>query len=65
MEAELLNVRQVCAICGLSRATVYRLAGRGEFPRSVHVTSKAVRWRARDVRAWIESRPHAGEGTRE
>lgn len=55
----LLRRREVEAITGLSRSSIYRLMQDGEFPRPVRVGPAAVRWRSGDVTAWLESRPLA------
>ena len=59
MQDRLLRRREVERITGMSRASIYRLMQRGEFPRPVKVGSTAVRWKESDLTAWIESRPEA------
>ena len=46
-------------LTGLSRASIYRLMRSGRFPLPVRVSAAAVRWKASDVAAWIQSRPVA------
>ena len=62
MKDKLLRRREVEEITGLSRASIYRLMDEGKFPRPVRVSATAVRWKASDVYAWIESRPVAESG---
>ena len=57
MHDRLLRRREVEEITGLSRSSIYRLMQEGEFPRPVKVGPAAVRWRASDIAAWVESRP--------
>ena len=59
MSDRLLRRQEVEELTGLSRASIYRWMGSGEFPRSVRVGSKAVRWKESDITAWIQSRPAA------
>ena len=59
MNDRLLRRQEVEELTGLSRASIYRWMGSGEFPRSVRVGSKAVRWKESDITAWIQSRPPA------
>ena len=59
MHDRLLRRRQVEEITGLSRSSIYRLMQDGEFPRPVKVGPAAVRWRASNITAWLESRPVA------
>ena len=55
----LLRRREVEERTGLSRASIYRRIGDGEFPPPVRVGAKAVRWKESDITAWIQSRPAA------
>ena len=59
MQDRLLRRRDVERITGMSRASIYRLMHKGEFPRPVKVGSTAVRWKESDIADWIESRPLA------
>jgi prophage regulatory protein len=44
----------------LSTTTIYDLINKGDFPRPVQLTGRAVGWPAHEVRAWLDSRPRAG-----
>ena len=55
----LLRIREVCALTGLSRATLYIMVRETTFPAPVRLRARAVAWRASEVRAWMESRPTA------
>ena len=57
MRDRLLRLREVMAIAGLSRSSVYRLMAKGTFPSSVTVSPGAVRWRETEVMAWMRSLP--------
>lgn len=46
-------------ITGLSRSAIYALMARGEFPRPIKLTGKAVAWPESAIRQWLESRSHA------
>lgn len=56
MEDRFLRLREVKEIAALSRATIYRMMKTGQFPQSVRVGSRAVRWRLSDINAWMDSR---------
>ena len=60
MDDRLLRRREVEEITGLGRSSIYRLMQEGEFPQRVLVGPNAVRWKASDIAAWVESRPMAG-----
>lgn len=61
---QVLRLYDVVELVGLSRATVWRRVREGKFPAPIRLGQRAVGWRARDVRAWIESRPLACSRTR-
>ncbi len=46
----------VLKVTGLSKATIYRLLERGEFPRRVRLSQRCVGWRVADVDAWLSER---------
>ena len=46
----------VCEITGLSKATIYRLLARGEFPARVKLSPRCVGWRVAEVDAWLADR---------
>lgn len=54
---QLLRIRQVCDLTGLSRSTVYDLMSKGRFPASVRLTDRLIAWRSEDISIWQESRP--------
>lgn len=56
MPERLLRLTDVCHLSGLSRSSIYTLQGEERFPQAVRVGIRAVRWRAGDVVAWLESR---------
>ena len=51
----LLRIKTVTQATGLSSATVYRKLAAGEFPEPVRLGSRCTRWKAADVRAWIQA----------
>ena len=52
----LINEKQVLALIGLSRSTLWRLEQSGQFPSRLQVSTRAVRWNLAEVLEWIESR---------
>jgi prophage regulatory protein len=55
----LIRLPQVLRCTGLSRATLYRLARVGAFPRPVKIGPRASAWRAHEVADWVATRPSA------
>jgi len=51
----LLRIRTVCQATGLSSATIYRKLAVGEFPAPIRLGSRCTRWKAVDIRTWIQS----------
>ena len=52
----LINEKQVLALIGLSRSTLWRLEQSGQFPSRLQVSTRAVHWNLAEVLVWIESR---------
>ena len=46
-------------LTGLSRSTIYALMSRGDFPRPVRLTAKAVAWSESAIADWLASRKAA------
>lgn len=55
-----LRLPDVKAETGLSRATIYRLESRGDFPARDHLSARAVGWWSEDIDNWKASRRRAG-----
>ena len=52
----LIGFREVRRLCGLSRATVWRMERAGNFPRRRQVGASKVAWMLSEVLRWIEDR---------
>jgi prophage regulatory protein len=52
----LIRLPQVLQRTGLSRATLYRLAKTGDFPRPVKIGLRASAWRSREINEWVATR---------
>ena len=55
----ILRIPDVMRTTGLSRTTIYRLIGRGDFPRGVRLAGNAVGWLASEIQEWADTRPRA------
>lgn len=49
--------RDVEIATGLSRSAIYAMMDRGEFPRPVKITGKAVAWPESVITKWLAERP--------
>jgi prophage regulatory protein len=59
----LLRLPDVMHRTGLSRSTIYALAGQAAFPKPIHVGPRACAWIEQEILNWIEQRIAASRGT--
>lgn len=57
MDERLLNAKEVIAMIGLSRTTIWRLEKDGLFPKRRQITRSKVGWLKSEVQDWLVSRP--------
>lgn len=50
------RVQQVTAATGFTRAWIYKLMARGEFPQAHKIGTRAVGWDSAEVDAWIDAK---------
>ena len=55
----LLTRTEVESRVGLTKTTIYRLMRGGRFPEPLKISTRAVRWSASEIEAWLASRPRA------
>lgn len=55
LDDALLRIQTVADATGLSAASLYRKLAAKEFPQPVRLGKRCTRWRAADVRAWIQA----------
>lgn len=60
-----LRIKQVCELTGLSRATVYAMEKKGDFPAKKALGPRAVAWLESEIAAWMETRKTAVKSGRE
>ena len=51
-KSTLLRLKDVCAVLGMSRSTIYNKICEGSFPAPVKVGTRSVRWRPEDLELW-------------
>jgi prophage regulatory protein len=63
MGKRIIRLREVLALTGIGRSTVYVLISRNQFPRQLHLTERARGWYEHEVRDWADklgaARDHA------
>lgn len=57
---ELLRLPEVQSITNLATSTLYRDMARGDFPRPVVLTGRAVAWQKSQIEEWLNDREIAG-----
>ena len=56
MEHQIIRLKDVIALTGLSRSTIYLRMVHGKFPKKINLGSRAVGWINSEVNEWIEER---------
>jgi prophage regulatory protein len=56
----ILRLPDLCKRIGLGRSSIYALMKRGQFPRPIRLSERAVGWRDADIEAWLQSRAAQG-----
>jgi len=52
----IIHPRNLPAITGLSRTTLWRIEKEGDFPKKIRLSAGRVGYRISEVMAWLESR---------
>jgi len=55
-EDRFLRMPEVMHITGLSKAQIYFLISKGQFPKQVKLGARASAWRSKLVRQWCDSK---------
>lgn len=53
---QIIRPRNLPAIVGLSRTSIWRLERAGDFPKRIRLSAGAVGYRRAEVEAWLDSR---------
>ena len=56
----LLRLRDVEALVGVKKSTIYALMKQGGFPKCIYVTARTVAWPESRVHAWLQERIKGG-----
>ena len=59
LEKQILRLKDVVELVGLSKTTIWRRMRAGEFPPALRLggpSTRAVGWKMTDVEAWLEQR---------
>ena len=53
-EKKLLKEKEVCELIGFSKSTLWRMVGRGDFPKPYKFGSRITRWNNWEIHMWLE-----------
>lgn len=56
LPARLLRLPEVKHVTGLSKATIYRLEAKGDFPARIRLTERSSAWPSPALAEWVEQR---------
>lgn len=56
MNIQLLRIKSVINLTGLSRSTIYAMQANSTFPKSISIGARAIAWSSVDIDDWIKSR---------
>ncbi len=51
--SDLIRIKEVMSMTGLSRSSIYTYKNKGEFPNPIQLSSRSVAWVRVDVEQWI------------
>jgi prophage regulatory protein len=54
-----IRIKQVMAMCGMSRSAIYGAMRKGEFPAQVKISERSCAWLHSEVAAWGDARVKA------
>ena len=60
MTRRVIRLKEVLALTGLSRSTVFALQKKGIFPQSIKIGPRASAWYEDEVQHYIKTRPRFG-----
>lgn len=60
MTDRIIRIRDVIAMTGLSRSSIYSLIKSSGFPAQVKLSTRSAGWFHSEVQKWVETRPRVG-----
>lgn len=55
---QIIRLRDVILLTGLSRSSIYAFVKSGTFPAPIKLSQRAIGWRQDAITNWVDSRPH-------
>ncbi|MGF1789796.1 AlpA family transcriptional regulator [Photobacterium profundum] len=53
---KLITLKEVIALTGLSRSTIYKYISTREFPQQIPIGERSVRWEDGEIQSWIKKK---------
>ncbi len=53
---QVLHLKTVMAVTGLSRSSIYNAIRKGEFPANIPLGARSVGWLRSDLESWLSQR---------
>ena len=53
-EKKLLKEKEVCELMSFSKSTLWRMVGRGDFPKPIKFGARITRWNNWEIHMWLE-----------
>ncbi|MES2181540.1 MAG: AlpA family transcriptional regulator [Pseudomonadota bacterium] len=54
-----IRIKELAAMLGIGRSTIYRLISENKFPKQIKLTERTSVWRVSVINEWVESREKA------
>lgn len=55
-ELSIMRLPEVTAVCGKSRAAIYKAIRKGEFPKQVKLSARTSGWIRCEIETWLRAR---------
>ena len=56
MEDRYIRIKELAAMLGIAKSTIYRLVKENKFPKQIKLTERTSVWRLSVINAWVKER---------
>ena len=53
LQNKLLRIEEVCQLLGFKTSTIYKYIKEKNFPKPIKLSSRASRWKYKDIENWL------------
>ena len=61
IEDRYIRIKELSAMLGIARSSIYRLMKENKFPKQIKLTERTVVWRLSIINQWIAEREKASQ----